>query len=189
MLQWASFFHILIFRNSFFYYIYSHIFIFSLPNFIFPCPLGIYPIARDWYLVASDCLFSVIVMPFGYVISKKNQRWSKKVPNVKSLKAYVKVAAGTHTLRGNHKLDPSIITRVTNSFFRDGSLFFSDFLYKSRAWELWISEVAHFLRLFLIAQFLISNIWRRNRLVILILYKEIDVPETKKLRSFLVGCG
>ena len=164
-------------------------FYFFFTQFLFPCPLGIYPIARDWYLVASDCLFSVIVMPFGYVISKKNQRWSKKVPNVKSLKAYVKVAAGTHTLRGNHKLDPSIITRVTNSFFRDGSLFFSDFLYKSRAWELWISEVAHFLRLFLIAQFLISNIWRRNRLVILILYKEIDVPETKKLRSFLVGCG
>ena len=53
---------------------------------------------------------------------------------MKSLKAYVKVVAGTHTLRGDHKLDCSIITRVTNSFFRDGSLFFSDFLYKSRAW-------------------------------------------------------
>ena len=67
---------------------------------------------------------------------KKINDEAKRCQKVKSLKAYVKVVAGTHTLRGDHKLDPSIITRVTNSFFRDGSLFFSDFLYKSRAWEL-----------------------------------------------------
>lgn len=134
MLQWASFFHILIFRNSFFYYIYSHIFIFSLPNFIFPCPLGIYPIARDWYLVASDCLFSVTVVPFGYVISKKNQRWSKKVLKSEITQGLCKSCSRDSHFTGDHKLDRSIITRVTNSFFRDGSLFFSDFLYKSRAW-------------------------------------------------------